>query len=133
MRRRWCKVFPLGRQNAIGPMPVPGSVGNWQLMALRALDSKQFCESSHFWCHLLSMLLALYLLDEFFGRHSTMTQQLASEKSVFLEALEIDSEADRRRFLNQACHGDTSLRDKVQALLDAHARPQPLLDATSAS
>jgi eukaryotic-like serine/threonine-protein kinase len=61
-----------------------------------------------------------------------MAQQLASEKSLFLEALEIESAAGRNRFLDEACHGDAPQRAKVQALLDAHARPQPLLDITSA-
>src|SRR5262245_24310703 len=56
---------------------------------------------------------------------------IASEKSLFLEALEIESAAERGRFLERHCQGDRGLLAQVQALLEAHGRPQQLLDQTT--
>src|SRR5262245_52151956 len=60
-----------------------------------------------------------------------MAEQPQTEKSIFLAAVEIDSEALRAAFVEQACAGNPQLRAEVDALLRAHARPQPLLDAPS--
>jgi tetratricopeptide (TPR) repeat protein len=57
-----------------------------------------------------------------------MPEQDQSEKSIFLEAIDIDSAAERAAFLEKACGGRPGLRDKVEALLQAHDKPQPLLD-----
>src|SRR5262245_50439252 len=45
-----------------------------------------------------------------------------NEDSIFLEALEKDSAEARAAFLDQACGGDTVLRDGVERLLRAHER-----------
>src|SRR6516164_1254050 len=58
-----------------------------------------------------------------------MPEQHPPEKSIFLAAIEIDSAAERARFLDTACAGNHRLRAEVEALLDAHDKPQPLVDA----
>jgi serine/threonine protein kinase len=58
-----------------------------------------------------------------------MPEQHPPEKSIFLAAIEIGSAAERARFLDTACAGNRLLRAEVEALLDAHERPQPLVDA----
>jgi tetratricopeptide (TPR) repeat protein len=58
-----------------------------------------------------------------------MVEQRQSEKSVFLAAVDIESDAERAAFVEQACAGNPQLRAEVDALLQAHGRPQPLLDA----
>ncbi|MBY0230906.1 MAG: protein kinase [Gemmataceae bacterium] len=49
-------------------------------------------------------------------------------KAVFLEALEKPSLADRGAYLDAACEGDAGLRQRVEAMLRVHARPDRLLD-----
>ena len=61
-----------------------------------------------------------------------MPDRPSSEKSIFLEAVEKTSAAERARYLDQACADDRELRARVEALLEAHARPQRLLDAPAA-
>ncbi len=51
-----------------------------------------------------------------------------TERTVFLEALEIADPAQRGAYLDRACGGDADLRRKVQSLLDAHERPGDFLD-----
>jgi serine/threonine protein kinase/tetratricopeptide (TPR) repeat protein len=58
-----------------------------------------------------------------------MSEQHQPEKSIFLAAIEIGSATERAAFLEKACAGNPSLRGKIEALLQAHGRPQPLLDA----
>jgi serine/threonine protein kinase/tetratricopeptide (TPR) repeat protein len=58
-----------------------------------------------------------------------MTEQQPSEKSIFLEAIEISSATERLAFLEKACARNPSLRAAVEALLQAHECPQRLLDA----
>ncbi len=53
-------------------------------------------------------------------------------KAVFLEALEKATLAERTAFLDEACAVDPSLRQHVEALLQAHDRPDPLLDHSAA-
>jgi eukaryotic-like serine/threonine-protein kinase len=53
-------------------------------------------------------------------------------KAVFLEALEKASLAERAAFLDEVCALDTSLRQQVEALLQAHDRPDRLLDRSAA-
>ncbi len=43
-----------------------------------------------------------------------------NERTIFLEALDRSSPGERAVFLDQACGGDTDLRQKVEALLQAH-------------
>jgi eukaryotic-like serine/threonine-protein kinase len=59
-----------------------------------------------------------------------MADRHQNEKSLFLAALEIDSDAERAAFLKKACEGDPQLQAEVDALLQAHAKSQPILDAT---
>jgi eukaryotic-like serine/threonine-protein kinase len=61
-----------------------------------------------------------------------MSEQDQSEKSIFLEAIGIDSATERAAFLDRACAGNPALRGKVEALLQAHEKPQRLLDAPAA-
>src|SRR5262249_27771257 len=49
-------------------------------------------------------------------------------KSIFLAAIEIESAVEQAAFLDRACAGNSALRDQVEALLEAHERPQELLD-----
>src|SRR5262245_39621698 len=58
-----------------------------------------------------------------------MTEQPQSEKSIFLAAIEISSATERVAFVEKACAGNPSLRGEIEALLQAHGRPQRLLDA----
>ena len=57
-----------------------------------------------------------------------MAQPLQTEKSIFLAAVEIESDTERDAFVEKACTGNPQLRAEVDALLKAHGRPQPLLD-----
>ncbi len=57
-----------------------------------------------------------------------MADRSESEKSIFLEAVEIVTEDDRRAYLDRVCAEDGPMRAKLEALLAAHARPQRLID-----
>src|SRR3954454_10622617 len=52
----------------------------------------------------------------------------ADEKSIFLQAIEIASAKERSAFVDAACGDNRRLRDEIEALLGAHARPLGLLD-----
>jgi eukaryotic-like serine/threonine-protein kinase len=52
----------------------------------------------------------------------------ANAKSIFLAALDQPTPAERAAYLDAACGGDGELRRRVEALLHAHDRPDPLLD-----
>jgi WD40 repeat protein/serine/threonine protein kinase len=58
-----------------------------------------------------------------------MSEQHQPEKSIFLAAIEIGSATEQVAFLEKACAGNQSLRSEIEALLQAHGRPLPLLDA----
>lgn len=51
-----------------------------------------------------------------------------SEKSIFLDALGKSTPAERDAFVAEACAGDESLRNAVEALLNAHHKDDHLLD-----
>jgi WD40 repeat protein/serine/threonine protein kinase len=53
-----------------------------------------------------------------------------TEKTIFLEAVEIASAAERATFLDQTCGDDRQLRASIEALLRSHYRSQGLLDDT---
>ena len=53
-------------------------------------------------------------------------------KAVFLEAFDKDTLAERAAFLDEACSDDPALRQHVEALLQAHDRPDRLLDHSAA-
>ncbi len=50
------------------------------------------------------------------------------QKSIFLEALEMEGDDQRHAYLDRACAGDERLRAEVEELLHAHERPDNLLD-----
>jgi WD40 repeat protein len=50
-------------------------------------------------------------------------------QTLFLAAVEIEEPAHRRAFLDRECAGDPGLRERVEALLLAHAMPGGLLDS----
>src|SRR5262249_23505793 len=58
-----------------------------------------------------------------------MAEQQQTEKSIFLAAVEIDSDPERAAYVKQACAGNPHLRAEVDALLRAHAKPHPILDS----
>lgn len=62
-----------------------------------------------------------------------MVEPQQTEKSIFLAAVEIDAVQERAEFIEDACAGNPQLRAEVEALLQAHARPQPLLDSAATS
>jgi serine/threonine protein kinase len=49
-------------------------------------------------------------------------------KELFAAALEVADEPARRALLENECVDDPELRQRLEALLDAHAQPQPALD-----
>ena len=57
-----------------------------------------------------------------------MTETPLPEESIFAQALEIASAAERAAFLDRACRHDQALRTEVEALLRAQERSGDLLD-----
>src|SRR3989475_4919735 len=51
------------------------------------------------------------------------------EQTIFVEALEKANPADRVAFLDQACGGDTALRQRVERLLERHQQAGSFLEA----
>src|SRR5262249_44550550 len=51
---------------------------------------------------------------------------------LFLQALELPSDAARAEFLGRACAGDTSLRAQVESLLEASDRAGSFLERPAA-
>src|SRR5438128_7820885 len=51
------------------------------------------------------------------------------EQTIFVEALEKANPADRVAFLDQACGGDTALRQRVDRLLERHQQAGSFLEA----
>ena len=50
------------------------------------------------------------------------------ERAIFFEAIEKEGPALRAAFLEQACDGDSDLRRRIEALLEAHAKSGDFLD-----
>jgi hypothetical protein len=50
-----------------------------------------------------------------------------NEREIFLAALDIVDPAARREFLEQACQGDRSVRDSVEALFASHESAKSFL------
>src|SRR5205809_128393 len=61
-----------------------------------------------------------------------MTAPALSERSIFLEAIEKPSEAERAAFVARVCRGNPQLQAEVQVLLRAHQESGDLLDAPDA-
>src|SRR5262245_38545708 len=53
-------------------------------------------------------------------------------KTVFLTALEKSTPAERTAYLDDACAGNADLRRRIEELLEAHDRPDRLLDLPAA-
>lgn len=62
-----------------------------------------------------------------------MKPELNTEKSIFLDALEIESPGDRAAFIDVACQGNRELLASVAALLREHEREDNPLDKPIAS
>jgi serine/threonine-protein kinase len=54
------------------------------------------------------------------------------ERTLFIEALEIAQPAERTAYLDRACADDTSLRARVEELLDAHEAPGGFMEHPAA-
>ena len=52
----------------------------------------------------------------------------SQEKSIFLDAIEIGSESERSRFLEDACADDAELLSSVRSLIDQHFRDHSPVD-----
>src|SRR3954463_11170512 len=61
-----------------------------------------------------------------------MTTHVSTERTIFLEAIEKPSEAERIAFLEGACLGNPRLKAEVHVLLRAHQESGDLLDAPEA-
>ena len=61
-----------------------------------------------------------------------MTSSAPQMKTLFRQALDIDSPPDRAAFLEQACAGDSALRASVESLLRAHEEAGRFLDPVGA-
>src|SRR6516225_7674458 len=59
---------------------------------------------------------------------TAMPEPSLPEESIFAQALEIQSAAERAAFLDRACGDNPALRAEVEALLRAHERSGDLLD-----
>ncbi|HMF17825.1 MAG TPA: serine/threonine-protein kinase, partial [Gemmataceae bacterium] len=57
-----------------------------------------------------------------------MSEPSLPEESIFAQALEIASAAERASFLDRACGNNPALRAEIEALLRAHDKPGDLLD-----
>ena len=56
-----------------------------------------------------------------------MTTPAAAE-SIFFAALEKQDPAERAAYLDEACHGDSDLRRRVERLLEAHPQVGSFLE-----
>src|SRR5262245_66440196 len=63
---------------------------------------------------------------------AAMPTEPGAVKALFLAATEKETPAERAAFLDIACVGDVTLRDRVEALLQLHDRPDDLLDRPAA-
>jgi hypothetical protein len=56
-----------------------------------------------------------------------MTSKATQEERIFGEALKFASEAERRTFLDQACHGNGEQHLRLELLLEGHFKAQAFL------
>ena len=57
-----------------------------------------------------------------------MTERSLPEETIFAQASEIDSAAERETYLDRACGADRTMRAEIEALLRCDARAGDLLD-----
>lgn len=55
-------------------------------------------------------------------------KDMINERSLFMQALEIDDLAQRERLLERECGDDLELRQRIERLLSAHAAAGGILD-----
>ena len=53
-------------------------------------------------------------------------------ESILAEAVEIESDAKRREFVDQVCAGDTDLKRNVEKLIENHFRAGSFLESPAA-
>ncbi len=56
-----------------------------------------------------------------------MSRSKPSNKSLFLAAIDIESDAERAAFLQEACGDNNQLQEEIESLLDAHGNPPEVL------
>jgi eukaryotic-like serine/threonine-protein kinase len=57
-----------------------------------------------------------------------MKKQQHREEEIFLQALEIEVGPAREAYLDEACGGDATLREKAEKLVEAHEEPASILE-----
>ena len=57
-----------------------------------------------------------------------MDQAPASERSIFIQAIDYVHLDERKAFLDRACGGDEKLKTRINELLVAHDQPDLALD-----
>ncbi len=62
-----------------------------------------------------------------------MAETANRQKNIFLRAIELPSPSERAAFLAEACAGDNALRQRVEAMLKAHAVPDSFLEKPAAA
>ena len=61
-----------------------------------------------------------------------MTHSHQQVENLFTAALEREGAEQRRQFLEEACHGDAALRERVEMLLDSYAAAKDFLEEPAA-
>src|ERR1700730_13734033 len=62
-----------------------------------------------------------------------MAETANRQKDIFLKAIELASPGERAAFLAEACAGDDALRQRLDAMLKAHAAPDSFLQKPAAA
>jgi len=57
-----------------------------------------------------------------------MKERKYREEEIFIQALEIEAGTAREVYLDEACGGDATLRERVGKLVEAHEEPATILD-----
>src|SRR6476661_4482639 len=57
-----------------------------------------------------------------------VSETIMNERDIFIEAIRKEDATDRRLFLDQACGNDLDLRQRVEILVQAHARAGSFLE-----
>jgi WD40 repeat protein/serine/threonine protein kinase len=55
-----------------------------------------------------------------------------SEREIFFQALDLEGPAERAAYLDGACAGDAAMRQRIEALLQSHAKAGDFLDTPAA-
>ena len=60
-------------------------------------------------------------------------ERIRDEESIFSAALAIEAADQRQAYLQKACRGDATLLNRIEALLEIHARGQSFLEQAASS